>query len=74
MMQRMKVYSGLLTQDLGAQHKRELFDLLPVVVYSGHRKYAVFQASGQQFMGSTRRNEMDASHLIARDKGSARGK
>ena len=39
MMQRMKVYSGLLSQDLGAQHKRELLDLLPVVVYSGHRKW-----------------------------------
>jgi len=39
MMQRMKVYSGLLSQDLGAQHKRELLDLLPVVVYSGYRKW-----------------------------------
>lgn len=37
--QRMKVYAGLLSQDLGAQHKRELLDLLPVVVYSGKKKW-----------------------------------
>lgn len=39
MAQRMKVYFGLLSQDLGAQKKRELLDLLPVVVYSGRRKW-----------------------------------
>jgi predicted transposase YdaD len=37
--QRMKVYAGLLSQDLRAQHKRELFHLLPVVVYSGRQKW-----------------------------------
>lgn len=41
MAQRMKVYSGLLSQDLGAQHKRELLDVLPVVVYSGSRKWPI---------------------------------
>jgi hypothetical protein len=40
MEERMKVYSGLLSQELYLQHKsREHFDLLPVVVYSGRRKW-----------------------------------
>jgi len=40
MTQRMRVYSGLLSQDLYAQHKiAEPFNLLPVVVYSGCRKW-----------------------------------
>lgn len=38
--QRMKVYSGLLSQEISILHKgREPFDLLPVVVYSGRRKW-----------------------------------
>lgn len=41
MRQRMKVYGGLLSQDLCAQHKeRELLDVLPVVGYSGRRKWS----------------------------------
>ncbi|HEY0585170.1 MAG TPA: Rpn family recombination-promoting nuclease/putative transposase [Pseudoduganella sp.] len=40
MTQRMRVYSGLLSQDLYAQHKNtEPLNLLPVVVYSGARKW-----------------------------------
>ncbi len=40
MTQRMRVYSGLLAQDLHAQHKSaEPLNLLPVVVYSGRRKW-----------------------------------
>lgn len=40
MTQRMKVYAGLLCQDLYLQHKNpELLNLLPVVVYSGRRRW-----------------------------------
>lgn len=40
MLQRVQVYAGLLAQDLYARHKcRELPALLPVVVYTGRRKW-----------------------------------
>ena len=46
MTQRMRVYSGLLSQDLHAQHKNtEPFNLLPVVVYSGCRKWTSANAA-----------------------------